>query len=82
MDVFDQLISLCGALMILGSYAAAQLRWLRTGDIPHSVLNAVGGALVAAIAYRQVQPAVVLLEATWSAISIAALVRALRQRGG
>lgn len=78
MNLLDQGISLAGALMILGSYAAAQLGRLRTGDVVHSLLNAVGGALVAAIAARQGQPAVVLLEGVWSAISVAALVRAVR----
>jgi hypothetical protein len=76
--MLDQGISFAGALMILGSYAAAQLGRLRTGDRTHSLLNAVGGALVAVIAARQGQPAVVLLEGAWSAISVAALVRAVR----
>jgi hypothetical protein len=76
----DQLVSLAGALMILGAYAAAQLGWLKTGDRPHSVLNTIGGLLVAVIAGKQQQPAVVLLEGTWALISALALVRALRRR--
>lgn len=74
----DQLISLGGALLILGSYAAAQLKWLRTGDRLHSALNTVGGAVVAIIAARQHQPSVVVLEGAWSLISLAALIRAVR----
>jgi hypothetical protein len=78
----EQLISLAGALMILGTYGAAQLGWMRTGDRLHSLLNAVGGLLVAVIAARAKQVGVVVLEGTWSAISLLALVRALRRGPG
>lgn len=80
--MIEQAISLVGAVMILAAYAAAQLGWMRTGERLHSALNAVGAFLVAVIAARAKQVGVVVLEGTWSAISLLALLRALRGKPG
>jgi hypothetical protein len=70
---FAQGLSFAGALMILGAYAASQLGWLRPNSRAHGVLNAIGGALVAAVAGREHQPSVVLLEGCWALISLRAV---------
>jgi hypothetical protein len=75
-----QLISVCGALMILLAYGANQLRWLGPERRSYSILNLVGSAVLAAIALLEEQWGFLLLEGVWALVSASALLRSLSPR--
>jgi hypothetical protein len=78
MDIafFRQAISFLGALLILVAYAGHQFRWMDSRRTFYNVLNGVGSAILAYIAFHPFQIGFVLLEVTWTVISIYALARA------
>ncbi len=71
-----QAISFLGALLILVAYAGQQFRWMDPRRTLYNVLNGVGSAILAYIAFHPFQIGFVLLEVTWTLISIYALTRA------
>jgi hypothetical protein len=75
-----QLISLLGALLILVAYAANQFGRLRTAGFAYSALNAVGAATLTVVAWLEEQWGFLLLEGTWTIVSVAALAQLLRPR--
>jgi hypothetical protein len=66
-----------GALLILVAYAAAQFGLLDQRSRVYLVLNLVGSAVLALLAWRERQWGFLLLEAVW-AISLWSLVRLQR----
>jgi hypothetical protein len=74
-----QVISILGALLVLGAYAANQLDRLGVHSYPYLLMNLLGaGALtVSAIATRQA--GLILVEGAWTLISVVGLLRALRR---
>lgn len=78
--MLTQVLSLLGAAMILGAYAAGHHGGLRPDGLAAGLLNLVGGSLVAASAVRPWNAGVFVLEATWAAVSLGVVVRALRRR--
>jgi hypothetical protein len=75
-----QLVSIVGALMIVAAYAANQFRWLPTSGLSYSVINAVGAAILTAVAALEEQWGFLLLEGVWTLVSVVALVGLLRPR--
>jgi hypothetical protein len=71
-----QLASFVGALLILIGYAGQQFNWMDPRKATYNLLNGVGSAILAYIAFHPFQIGFVLLEVTWTLISIFALVRA------
>jgi len=71
-----QIASFVGALLILVSYAGSQFGWMSPRKSWYNLLNAVGSAILAYIAFRPFQLGFVLLEVAWAVISVYALVRA------
>ncbi len=57
-----QLVSVVGALLILAAYAANQFRWLRAPGLAYSAVNAVGAAILTAVAALEEQWGFLLLE--------------------
>lgn len=76
-----QFISLAGAAMVLGAYFAYQRGVMGKESRWFNALNFVGAGLVAIAAAAARQWGIVLLEATWSLLSLHALVRQLTGRG-
>ena len=75
-----QIASILGAAMILLAYAAHQAgRMGRDATLYHAI-NAAGGALLLVVALKARQVGFVILEAAWTAISLAALVRLWRRQ--
>lgn len=74
-DLGRQLVSFAGAMLILAAYVGHQLGWMNSRRMAYNVLNAVGSAIPAWIAFHPFQLGFVVLEATWAVISIWALVR-------
>jgi hypothetical protein len=70
-----QLASFAGALLILVAYAGHQMKWMDSRKAAYNVLNAVGSAILGYIAFHPFQVGFVVLEVTWTLISVYALVR-------
>jgi hypothetical protein len=71
----QQLVSFLGALLILIAYAGHQLNWMDSRRPTYNVLNGVGSALLAYIAFHPVQIGFVILEVAWTVISVFVLLK-------
>ena len=76
----DQLVQVVGALLILTAYAAAQLGSVSTQSRAYLVLNLVGAAVLAVLAWNERQWGFLLLETVWAAVSLWGLVQLWRGR--
>lgn len=74
-----QLASFVGALLILIAYVGHQLNWMDSRGSAYNVMNAVGSAILAYVAFHPFQIGFVVLEVTWVGISLFAMVRPRRQ---
>jgi hypothetical protein len=73
-----QLAQVLGAVLILAAYAAAQLGvWNQRSRI-YLVLNLVGSAVLAVLAWHEEQWGFLLLEAVWALVSLGGLLQVLR----
>jgi hypothetical protein len=75
-----QLTSLVGALLILGAYAGSQRGVFTPRHLCYLAMNILGGTTLTAAALAKSQWGFVLLEGTWTLISVVALPHALRVR--
>ena len=73
-----QVISVLGALAILGAYIANQVRLIDTSNISYSVMNFIGPAVLTVIAVIEVQWGFILLEAVWALVSLWGIITLLR----
>jgi heme A synthase len=73
-------IEILGALLILAAFAANQLRRLDAHSVAYLVLNVVGAGVLAVIAAVDRSWGFLLLEGTWTVVSVVSLVAALRTR--
>ncbi len=71
-----QIASFVGALFILIAYAGAQFGRMSARKPWYNILNAVGSAILAYIAFHPFQIGFVILEVAWTVISLYALARA------
>ena len=79
--MIEQLISLIGALMILGAYGAQQFQKLSATSPIYLVLNFAGAAILGIIAIRARQLGLSVVEAAWALISLFMLFKySLRPR--
>lgn len=78
--MIEQLVSLGGALLILGAYAANQLGVLDSSRPTYAWMNLVGAVVLTVVALRASQWGFVLLEGTWAIISVPSLLRGARRR--
>ena len=74
-----QIISFAGALLILVAYGGHQMKWIDARKPPYNILNAVGSAILAYIAFRPFQIGFVVLEVSWAVLSVYALFRPRQQ---
>lgn len=74
----SQLISIAGAVMVLGAFAALQFRKLGPETLPYLSLNVVGSALLALAAGLEGLWAFVTLNTVWGLVSLRSFVLALR----
>ncbi len=70
-----QVASFVGALLILVAYIGHQMNWMDTRKAGYNILNAVGSAIRSYIAFHPFSIGFVVLEVTWTIISIYALLR-------
>ncbi len=73
-----QWISIAGAVMILGAFAALQFRKVGPQDIRYLVLNVLGSGALALAAGLEGLWAFVTLNAVWGLVSLRSFARALR----
>jgi hypothetical protein len=71
----DQVLQIVGACLVLAAFVAAQLRLLDQQGYPYLLLNAVGSAILAVLAYASAQWGFLLLEGAWAIVSLAGIVR-------
>lgn len=65
-----QIISVLGAIAILGAYVANQFRLMGPSNLSYSVMNFIGSAVLTVIAVIEVQWGFILLEAVWALVSL------------
>ena len=77
----EHVLQVIGALLILAAFVLAQVRRLDPHAYPYLVLNLVGSALLAVLAYVDQQWGFLLLEGVWAVVSAWGLVARVRGRG-
>jgi hypothetical protein len=73
-----QAISVLGALLILGAFAANLLQWMNTSNLWYSLLNFVGSAILLVVAVLDQQFGFILLEGAWGLVSLWGIIAALQ----
>jgi uncharacterized protein (DUF983 family) len=74
----DQVVQIVGALLILAAFAAAQFHRLDQDSPTYLVLNLVGSAILAILAWYEEQWGFLLLETVWAIVSAWSLLRLRR----
>jgi hypothetical protein len=72
------MISVLGALAILGAYAASQFGLADTSKLSYQVANFLGSAVLTVVAVIAWQPGFILLEGTWALMSLWGIATILR----
>lgn len=76
-----QVLSIVGALAVLGAFAADQLGWVTPGRLSYTLANFAGAALLTVVAVVDRQVGFILLQGAWTLISLWGTVAILRGRG-
>ena len=74
MSLFDA-AGLVGVALMLGAYAAAQLRWLDPVKTPALLMNLAGASLVMASLINRFNLAAFVMEAAWAVVALFGLLR-------
>ena len=83
-----QVLSIIGALAVLGAFAADQLGWITPSRLSYALANFAGAGLLTIVAVVDRQVGFILLQGAWTLISLwgaAAILRSRRSlplRGG
>ena len=75
MQLFDQLVSLAGAALILAAYVALQRGWLPRESRLYNALNFVGSAFLTYVAVKDRRMGFIILEAAWALLSVPGMIR-------
>jgi hypothetical protein len=75
-----QLIQIAGSLLILAAFAASQAGRLPIDSQLYLVLNFIGSAILAVLAWIDQQWGFLLLEGVWAIVSLWSLVQLVRGR--
>jgi hypothetical protein len=76
-----QMISVLGALAILGAYAASQLGFADASKPSYEIANLLGSAVLTVVAIIDWQLGFILLEGAWALMSLWVIATILRPRG-
>jgi uncharacterized membrane protein len=72
-------IEIVGALLILAAFAGSQLRRMDPHSIGYLILNTLGAGILAGIAAVDRSWGFLLLEGTWTVVSLISLISTLRR---
>ena len=75
-----QVISVLGALAILGAYVANLFGWLGPANLSYSLANLIGSGILTIIAVVDQQLGFILLEGVWALVSLWGVIQVLRGR--
>jgi hypothetical protein len=75
----DQVVQIVGALLILAAFAALQAGRIDANSRLYLVLNLVGSAILAVLAWHEDQWGFLLLESAWAIVSAWGLVAQMRR---
>ena len=78
--MLQQLASVLGAILILAGYVALQTKRLSAESRAFNLMNAIGAALLTWIAIEDRRVGFIMLEGTWTILSLIPLVRGTRSR--
>jgi hypothetical protein len=78
MRLFDQLVSMVGAVLILSGYLALQRGWLGRETRAYNALNFFGSALLTYAAVRNWNLGFIILEGAWALLSLPGTIRPAR----
>jgi hypothetical protein len=73
-----QVISVFGSLAILAAFVANQRGWISTSQLSYAVANFVGAAVLTVVAIVDQQVGFILLQGTWTLVSVIGIVGILR----
>ena len=73
-----QAVSVLGALAVLAAFAANQLGWVRPSQLSYAAANFVGAGILTFVAVVDRQVGFVVLQGSWTLISLLGIVQALR----
>lgn len=76
----DQLVQIVGAMLILVAFAAAQFGMMDQHSRIYLVLNLVGSAVLAGLAWHEQLWGFLMLEAVWAVVSLWGLIQLQRGR--
>ena len=77
-----QVVSVIGALAVLAAFVANQLGWIRPSQFSYAAANFVGAGILTFVAVMDRQIGFVVLQGSWTIISLLGIVRALRGDAG
>jgi uncharacterized membrane protein len=81
-STFVQIISLVGAVFILIAYFSLHMHWLDSNGATYNLLNAIGGVMLAYVALHPFSAGFLVMETTWTLISLYALSKVYRRGHG
>lgn len=73
--MLDQLMSMIGAVLVLGAYALLQQGRMTAKDASYAWLNFIGATFLTIVAVRDQRIGFIVLEGSWALLSIWPLIR-------
>jgi hypothetical protein len=77
--MFQQVLGLVGAVMVLAAYAGLQRGLLRQASLAYGLLNLVGSSCLAWVAIVDRRWGFILLEGAWALLSVPGVISAMRR---